>query len=162
MYPFKAILVGDTPEFESVRRELHTAAAEVEAAFLDASAAITWLTQAPEARRLFVVSVSGPDPLQGIKQLRGACVGQPLLALTDGAAVDKEGLLRLMRAGVDQVVFLPLQSGDFRVALETLAWQFGQVVGQSPTVAVIGVTPGSGITTVAVNLAHEIARLGRN
>jgi pilus assembly protein CpaE len=106
--------------------------------------------------------VTGAEQLEWIKRLRGACVGQPLLALVDGAAADKETLIRLMRAGIDQPVLLPLQPGDLRTALESLAWQFGQSVGQSPIVAVVGVTPGSGVTTVAVNLAFEMAHRGRN
>jgi Flp pilus assembly CpaE family ATPase len=57
---------------------------------------------------------------------------------------------------------MPLQPADFRAALDSLAWQFGHAPGKSPIVAVVGVMPGSGVTTVAVNLAHEIAERGRD
>jgi Flp pilus assembly CpaE family ATPase len=119
------------------------------------------LSQAPEARRLFVIHLAGPEQAEGVKRLRGSCLGQPILSLLDAEA-DKDQLIRLMRAGVDQAVLLPLQPADFRAALECLARQFGYAARQSLLVAVVGVTPGSGVTTVAVNLAHEIAHCGRD
>jgi Flp pilus assembly CpaE family ATPase len=161
MYPLKAILVGEGAKLEAARQELRAHAVEVEAALPDAAATLAWFSQAPEARRLFVIHLAGPEQLEEVKRLRGGCLGQPILSLLDAEA-DKEQLLRLMRAGVDQAVLLPLQPADFRAALECLAWQFGYAAGPSLLVAVVGVTPGSGVTTVAVNLAHEIARRGRD
>jgi pilus assembly protein CpaE len=162
MYPFKAILVGEATKLDTVQRDLLAVSMEVEAAFPDASAAITWLSQAPEARRLFIMYVAGTDQLEPVKRMRSACVGQPILAVVDGAAADKEVLIHLMRAGVDQAVLLPFQPGDVRAALDSVSWQFGHTPGQAVAVAVVGVTPGSGVTTVAVNLAREIANRGRN
>ncbi len=157
MYPFKAILVGEETIVPPARQRLGAHAVEVEAVFPDAGATIAWLSQAPEARRLFVVHVAGPEQLEAVKELRARCVGQPILALAPAAGSDKETLLHLMRAGVDQAVFLPLQPGEFGNALDSLAWQFGCPVSSSPVIAVAGVTPGSGVSTLAINLAYEIA-----
>jgi Flp pilus assembly CpaE family ATPase len=89
-------------------------------------------------------------------------VGQPILVLLTEAQTDRDDLIRVMRAGVDQAVLLPLEPADFHAALESLAWQFGQASGRSPLVAVVGVTPGSGVSTIAVNLAQVIAQRGRD
>jgi Flp pilus assembly CpaE family ATPase len=161
MYPLKAILVGETAKLETVRQELQAHTVEIEATLPDAAATIAWLSQAPEAKRLFIIYAAGPEQLDGVRRLRSGCLGQPILGLIDHAEADQEQLIRLMRAGVDQAVLLPLQPADFHAALESLSWQFGYAAGQSIVVAVVGVTPGSGTTTVAVNLAHEIARRGR-
>jgi Flp pilus assembly CpaE family ATPase len=162
MYPLKAILVGDEAKLDSARRELQIHSVEIEAALPDAVATIAWLSQAPEDRRLFVIYVAKVDQLEGVRHLRGACLGQPILGAIGETEIDKEKLIRLMRAGIDQTVLLPLQSADFHAALESLAWQFGYTSGQSLAVAVVGVTPGSGVTTVSVNLAYEIAHFDRD
>jgi Flp pilus assembly CpaE family ATPase len=162
MYPLKAVLVGDETKLETARQQLLANTVEIEASVPDIAATIAWLSQAPEARRLFVVYLAGSDPPDGARRLRSGCVGQPILAVIGEAEADKEQLIRVMRAGIDQAVLLPLHSADFRAALESLSWQFGYAAHQSLAVAVVGVTPGSGVTTVAVNLAHEIAHIGRD
>jgi hypothetical protein len=163
MYPLKAILVGDAAGLGTARQELRAHRVEIEAELPDAAATVEWLAQAPEARRLFVLYLAGPDQPERVKRLRGCCRGQPILGVVAEPEANKEQLIRLMRAGIDQAVLLPSQSADFRAALESLAWEFGYAAPQSVAVSVIGVTPGSGATTVAVNLAYEISHYcGRN
>ena len=162
MYPFKAILVGEDTKLEPARQELSARGVEVEATFPDTSATLGWLGHAPEARRLFVVHVACTEELEAIRKLRSHCVGQPFLALSPAADTDKNALIRLMRAGVDQAVLLPLEPGEFQAALNSLVWQFGSPEIRAPVIAVTGVAPGCGVSTVAVNLAHEIARRGKD
>src|SRR5262249_8874798 len=124
MYPLKAILVGEASKLDSARQQLQAHTVDIEAALPDADAAIAWLSQAPEARRLFVSYLGRSDQLDGVKRLRSTCVGQPLLGVVGDGDADKALLIGLMRAGIDQAVLLPLHSNDFRAALESLAWQF--------------------------------------
>jgi Flp pilus assembly CpaE family ATPase len=162
MYPFKAILVGQEIAVAPIRPLLATDTVEIEATFSDASAAIPWLLQAPEARRLFVMHVADPEHLEEVKRLRGCCVGQPILALTPSGKSDSNALIQLMRAGVDQAVVLPAQAAEFHSALDSLAWQFGFPAGRSNVIAVVGVAPGCGISAIAANLAYEVAHRGRD
>jgi Flp pilus assembly CpaE family ATPase len=162
MYPLKAILIGEATKLESARQELHAHNVEIEAVLPDAAATIAWLSQAPEGRRVFIIYLAARDQLEDIRRLRGGCLGQPILGLVANDEADKEQLIQLMRAGADQVVLLPFQPADLHAALDSLAWQFGCAAGHSVLVAVVGAAPGSGVTTVAVNLACEIARVGRN
>jgi len=62
-----------------------------------------------------------------------------------------------MRAGASQVVSLPLQPDDFKAALDRIAIQFVYSARDTKVIAVAGATGGSGATTIAINLAFEIA-----
>jgi Flp pilus assembly CpaE family ATPase len=157
VYPFKAILVGNETSLAEASQGLRAYPVQIEATFPDANAAIDWLSNAPAAKHLFVVHLAEPRQLDSVRRLRGCCVGQPILVLMPDVEVDKEALMRLMRAGVDQAVLLPLQPDDFQAALESLAWQFGYTAGQAPLIAIVGVAEGSGVSTLSINLAYEIA-----
>ena len=56
-----------------------------------------------------------------------------------------------------QIVPLPFERNDFHQALEVIAAQFAKGVRDRHVVAVTGTAGGTGVTTIAVNLACEIA-----
>ena len=62
-----------------------------------------------------------------------------------------------MRAGASEILSLPIQAEEFKAALDRIAVQFVYSVKDTKVIAVAGVTGGSGATTVALNLAYEIA-----
>ncbi len=56
-----------------------------------------------------------------------------------------------------QVVLLPFQRSDFGAALDCIAVQFGMAPARAQTIAIAGASGGCGATTLAINLAYEIA-----
>ena len=79
-----------------------------------------------------------------------------MLALIEGDP-DAASLFQVSRAGAAQIVQLPLQPEDLQTALSRILVQFG--INQQPSrlLAVTGVAEGCGSTSLAVNLAYEIA-----
>jgi len=63
-----------------------------------------------------------------------------------------------MRDGASQIVTLPLAAADFQQALERIEIQFGHAGNQTNIIAVSAASGGVGSTTLAVNLACEIAQ----
>jgi pilus assembly protein CpaE len=163
MYPFQALLISsDDALADQVARELQARSVGLEQRVTGVIEAESWLAAAPETKRLFILHVPDTSQLQPMRRLRGICVGQPILVLMPDADTDKETLIRLMRAGADQAVLLPLQADDFSAALDSLAWQFGYPADSAPVVAVTGVSAATGATTVALNLAYELAQRGKD
>jgi pilus assembly protein CpaE len=105
---------------------------------------------------LFLVEARSAEDIAHLARLNEEFPGRPIMALVDPAA-DPSLFLRAMRAGAAQVVRVPLQVEDFRVAVERLAIQFGFSPARAEAVVVAGVKPGCGATTVALNLAAEAA-----
>lgn len=159
MYPLKAVLIDcqetDVPE---LRHELSNLGVQLEAEYPDVKAVIAGLTALQEEKRLFLIRVSSISDLRQLERLNEAFVGRPILALLD-AGSDPANVTGAMRAGAAQVVLIPLQSDDFRNAMERIAQQFGYLAHASKLIAVTGGTEGCGATTIAINLASEIARL---
>jgi pilus assembly protein CpaE len=155
----KAILVGCAPdEAAHVREALAECAVEVEAEFADARSAIDSTRLSPNEQRLCLMSVPGPGFLQPLKWLSEGFVGRPLVALVSrDSATDL--LFAANRAGASQVLPLPLELADLRAALHTLKVRHSspQSVAARRVIAVSGVTGGCGATTIAINLAYEIA-----
>jgi pilus assembly protein CpaE len=63
-----------------------------------------------------------------------------------------------MRMGANQIVPLPWQADDFKQALDCIASQHGHALNNQ-VIAVAGVTGGCGATTLAINIAFELASL---
>ncbi len=92
----------------------------------------------------------------GIRRLSSLLIGWPILALIPGDIAD-ENFFQVNRAGATQVVPLPLDRDDFHSALNIIGLQFGSGQLDRHVIAVTGATGGSGATTIAINLAAEIA-----
>src|SRR5712692_7849016 len=160
MYPLKVILIGsDDNLMPRVRRELLNKSADREAEYPDVGSTIADLRPAPGDSRLFIVHLKSPLELAQLKRLNGTFIGKPIVALVEGK--DPSILIGAMRAGAAQVVPLPLQPDDFQAALDCIPVQFSQTSNQTRVIAVSGVTGGCGSTTIALNLAYEIAYLGQ-
>jgi pilus assembly protein CpaE len=80
------------------------------------------------------------------------------MALVDGDSTP-DLVFAVNRAGAAQVLPLPLRADDLQAALHSLRLRHApqQPVAARRVVAVSGVTGGCGATTIAINLAYEIA-----
>jgi pilus assembly protein CpaE len=157
MRALNVVLIGCSESVAPhVRRELLNRGDTVEAEFADARQASEGLRLSQTRARVFVLHLKsslGPDQ---VSQLSGRFIGQPVLALLD-AGTDSVAILAAMRAGAAQVVPLPLQADDFKAALDSISLQLASHLGEAMVLAVSGATGGCGTTTIAINLAHEIA-----
>jgi pilus assembly protein CpaE len=159
MFPLNAVLVGCPPDLvPELRRLLAEHGVRVEAECPYVRAAVNRLAVAPPGARLFVFYLAEDVELADLRQLRAAFVGQPILALLAPRA-DHLLLVSAVRAGASQALAFPPQGDELRLALDGLGLQFGYAAGaQGLTVAVQSVTGGCGATTLAINLADELAR----
>ena len=73
---------------------------------------------------------------------------------------DPQGIIAAMRAGCSQFVSWPIDPDDLRSALERIrATRVSTVVPESKRICVIGSSGGAGATTIACNLAMELANI---
>ena len=159
MYSLKVILVGCTEAvLPSVRRELGNLGAVVDGEYPDVRSALAQLPRKTDEQRLVVVQPKSAADIKPLERLNELLVGQPILALVDPSH-DAALLLRAMRAGAAQVVRVPVVADDFKAALQRIAIQFGHLPRNSRLIAVAGAVEGCGATTIAINLAAEIAQL---
>ena len=141
-----------------VRNVMELSGIEVEAEFPDARSAIdsTRLLQGEE--RLCVIHVPGSEEVRQLKWLSEHFVGRPLMALVNKTS-SSQHLFATNRAGAGQILPMPLQLEDFQASLACIkaAHSSPLSVAARRVIAVSGVTGGCGATTIAVNLAFEIA-----
>lgn len=158
MYPFKAILIGhDEQLLPHVRRELINQSAEIEVEFRNVASAIEHLTLKHDDTRLFVLHVDDIAQLDVLKRLSGTFARRPVLVLMNGDA-DKSSVVNAMRYGASQVVMLPLSVAEFTDAMNGILVQFGHLASRTQVFAVTGAHGGVGSTSLAVDLAFEIAQ----
>jgi pilus assembly protein CpaE len=164
MYLLDVILIGtDESLLSQVREELLRRQVRIESEQPDAASAVDLDRQAAEWKgsgesrpRLLVIHLASARVFNELRLLRNAFAGCPILALLAGAG-DPAALITAMREGATQVVPLPFQAEDFWAAWEAIAQQVGQSGRSSRVLAVSGVTGGTGATTLALNLASELA-----
>jgi len=156
MYPLPVVLVGiDEGFLPSLRSELDHESANVESEFASASAAIDCLRHVRKKPKLLVVQLGSNCRVETIERLGTGLNGWPILALLSS---DKaEDFLQVHRAGAMQVVPLPLDPENLRQALRLIGSQFDRGPLDRHVLAVTGAAGGSGATTIAVNLAYEMA-----
>ena len=157
MFPFPVILVGiDEAQLPQIRRELSHAMAEVESEFATADAAFESLRRSRKQTRLFITPAGTRFDIDGIRRLSDYFCDWPILAMSpEGQSLDL--FLEANRAGATQVVRSPPDREDFQRALKVIGAQFGRAVLDHHVFAVAGAVGGSGATTIAINLASEIA-----
>jgi pilus assembly protein CpaE len=164
MYPLKVILIGiDAALLLQVREELLRRQVRIESEQHDAASAVDsdrraaeWTGTGDSIPRLLVIHLASSQEFDELRRLRGAFPAYPILALLDGGD-DPTALITIMREGATQVVLLPVQAEDFKAALDAIAHQYVPSTRPSRVLAVSGVTGGSGATTLALNLAYELA-----
>jgi pilus assembly protein CpaE len=153
-----AVLVGcSAGTLVEVRRELDSLGLHVAEEVHDLRAAAA---RRPSTGHdaLFLVEARSAEDVVQLGRLNEAFPGRPIMALVDPSS-DPSLFLRAMRSGAAQVVRVPLQVEDFRASVERLAVQFGFARSRAEAVVVSGVKPGSGATTVAINLAAQAAHV---
>jgi pilus assembly protein CpaE len=157
MYPLRVIVIGCVENaLLDLKAHLANEAIRVDAEFPTFAAALGELSFSDEQKRLLVVHVRDEADLKHVELLNNTRPGHPILGLTEGAD-DLALQLQVVRAGASQVVTFPLQPNDLERALYRIARQFGFAPAECKVVAVSGVTGGAGATTIAINLASEIA-----
>jgi pilus assembly protein CpaE len=162
MYPLNAILIGrDDNLLPHVRRELMNCSCQLEAEYPDVRTAVAALRSSDGQKRVVVLHLGTPPDLDALSRLNVSLRGWPVLVLMDAddraSGSRGEAIIGIIRAGASQIVSLPLQARDFKEVLDRIAVQFVYTLKESRVIAVAGATGGSGATTIAINLAFEIA-----
>jgi pilus assembly protein CpaE len=158
MYPFPVVLVGlEGNDLPGVRRELTHMAAEVESEFPSAAAAVECLRPTRKQQRLFIVQVGDECDTSAIERLCDEFGTWPILGLV-GPGESTRDILKVNRAGASQIVTRPLVREDFHRAVGLIGAQFGRHLHDRHVFAVAGAVGGSGTSTIAINLAFEIAQ----
>lgn len=160
MYPLSAIVIGCDDELTaSVRRELASCMVHIEAEFPETAHAIHALRREVHEKRLVLHHVDTHDELDALARMIAIFPGWPFVALVREELTTARGedLISVMRAGVAQIVSYPIGTEDLRGALDRIAVQFVYSTRDSKVIAVAGVTGGCGATTLAINLANEVA-----
>ena len=120
-------------------------------------AAIASRATAPDG--VLVVDLRGrqhlPPALVALKQQHP---GASVVVVT--SSMDPTLMLEAMRAGVNEYVAEPLAAKDLETAIAHVATRFGGAV-PGTVLAFVGARGGVGTTTVAVNVATELARLSQ-
>ncbi|OAI49704.1 hypothetical protein AYO44_18285 [Planctomycetaceae bacterium SCGC AG-212-F19] len=157
MQPCKALVVGcNDAEQSALRRELVGQAVPHEE-FSDLASAMVGGYGVPDAKVMFLVKINSADDLPRIRHLIKTGPAVPVVALMNPDS-DLAAVLSTMRAGACQVVMFPLKTDEFRQALETALLQFGNNARRTHVIAVSGVSEGCGASTIALNLAFEMAQ----
>lgn len=159
MYPLNIVLAGSSEAMIGpVRQELLSLPATIEAEFTSVPAVLASMSPGREggAPRLFILALQTGEDFQYMRKLRENHVGQPIMALVPNLD-DPIGILAAQRSGAAQVVPLPFDADDLRAALDCIALMFGFPASENTLIAVCGVTGGCGATTLATNLAWELA-----
>jgi Flp pilus assembly CpaE family ATPase len=161
MYPLPIVLLGiDDKLMPNLQREIWAGSAQIESEFRSAYMAIDCLRHYKNQPRLLIVQ-SGPDlQPETISRLAATLRGWPILAIVSGA--DGDEILRVNRAGAVQVLALPLDPADLQQALGVIGSQFDRGSLDRHVFAVTSAA-GGGATTIAANLAYELAeQIGRS
>lgn len=157
MVPFPVILVGmDDDQLPQIRRELTHVMVEVEGEFATADEAFESLRKSRKQTRLLIIQAGTRFDAAGIRRLSDYFNDWPILALIPGNQ-PLDHFLEANRAGATQVLLSPVDREDFHRALKVIGSQFGRAILDHRVYAVAGAVGGSGATTIAINLACEIA-----
>lgn len=157
LFPLNVVLIcGDEPSALLIRRALARLSVFVENQFPDVGAAIAGLPPAEE-RRLFVVHVDSPEAADAPRRLTADYPACPILAVVPDDA-SKELIMNVLRAGALQIIPLNGNERDLESALNCLSIRFTDGIRASRLISVVGAHGGVGATTLALNLAAEVAR----
>lgn len=159
MYTLNLILIGcdalRRPELRPILQG-QRAYIELEAAAVDE--VITAGLHDPSEPRLVIMAIEPRDNLTSIAHLRRAFPGWPILALLPADA-DRSRLVAAIRAGATQLALEPLDPADVAQVFDVIRQQFHASRPAAKLLAIAGVVGGCGATTLAVNLAFELAEV---
>ncbi|MBI4581712.1 MAG: AAA family ATPase [Planctomycetes bacterium] len=104
-----------------------------------------------------VVNLDSEGALEVVDQVRTVAPRCGVIGISK--STDPNAIIRAMRAGCNQYVRWPIDPADLREALDQISAQVAPRLGGSRRICVIGASGGAGSTTVACNLAMELAGL---
>jgi pilus assembly protein CpaE len=161
VYPINAILIGSQENsLPHASRDFLNRSLRLEAEFSNVSDATNALRRSSTNKRLFILHMASARDYEDLARLATHFPGWPVVALVEGydpKALQGEAIVGIIQAGASQILSLPIQADEFKTALQRIAKQFVSTVKDNMVIAVAGVTGGTGATTVALNLAYEIA-----
>ncbi len=156
MYGLKALLVGGQGQtLVDVRRELEKLSIEIEGQVGDVDVCLGLVGAHPADARVIVVHSGSKTPSGAVERLIASAGGKPVLVLHEPGHAPPE----LPRCPFLESLQLPFRADDLRSAIHRLAIQSPQAASRCRTILVLGATEGVGCTTVAANLAAELAHL---
>lgn len=106
---------------------------------------------------LAVVNLDSEGGFEVVEQVRQVAPRCGVIGISRGAEPNQ--IIRAMRSGCNQYVRWPIETNDLREALDQVIAQVVPRVNGSRRVCVLGASGGAGSTTVACNLAAELAGL---
>jgi pilus assembly protein CpaE len=158
-FPLKIALVSlSTGIRELLARELYPFSVQIDGEFRSANQAAEHFKASRSEPRLLIYHMRRLEQLSELKQLNGQFGSWPILTLLEGSN-NLDDFVAVNRAGASQIVGLPLVAEDFRQALHCLSVKYDKVPAKSTVVAVTGATGGTGATSLAINLAYEMANV---
>jgi pilus assembly protein CpaE len=158
MYSLKINLIGcDEEKVPFAARERLQRWAVMDADFASMKDFQSKVLQREGETRLLVVFVGDADDVAALKQLNTSYPRYPILAVVD-ATEDSSLVTKCLRAGALQVVHPPVDDNDLQEALDCIASKHTGMATLAKQIAVVGASGGCGCTTVAINLAYELAR----
>jgi len=160
VYPLNSILIGSNEDLRrQARIELWNHSVQLEAEFSSVGDATDALRKSSTEKRLLFIQIASASDFEALGRLTSQFPNWPVVALVE--EYDKASLgeiiIGILRAGASQILALPIQPKEFEETLDRIATQFVYTAKKAKVIAVAGVTGGSGATTVALNLAFEIA-----
>jgi pilus assembly protein CpaE len=165
VYQFDVILIGCHEDVaRHLRRELVSNNASTEAEYLGVEETLEAVRATKARKRLLILQLTQFGGFDGLRRLSAVLPNWPVMVLIETSGQDRPQLnsafLSVMRMGASQIVGLPLNTEDFRTALDRVATQFlCSPSNDSEVIAVAGVTGGCGATSLAINLGQEISHL---
>ena len=106
---------------------------------------------------LVVVNLDSDGGLELVEQVRRTRARCGILGISKSS--DPNAIIRAMRSGCNQYVRWPIDPNDLKEALQQINVQSAPRFSGSRRVCVMGASGGAGATTVACNLAIELASL---
>jgi len=106
---------------------------------------------------VIAVNLDTRDGLDTIERIALASPGAPVIGIS--SQTDPETIIKAMRAGCAQFVLWPIDKADLQAALDRISAARLVTPVASKTICVVGSAGGAGATTVACNLAVELADL---
>lgn len=109
---------------------------------------------------LAVINLDSEGAFSVAEQVRHAAHRCGILGISRSS--DPNFIIRAMRAGCNQYVRYPVDQNDLREALDQITTQVAPRTTGSRRICVVGASGGAGSTTVACNLAIELAALAES
>ncbi len=108
---------------------------------------------------MIVVNLDSQGGLDVVEQIRASAPRCGILGVSKSG--DPNSIIKAMRAGCNQYVRWPIDAHDLQDAVDQIATMVAPRIEGSKRVCIIGAAGGAGATTVACNLAIELAAVAQ-